>query len=103
MSFAVRYSAAARDDLIRLYDFLLERASTAEDLELAERALNAITAAVDSLSRSPFIYRKAGQSPFLRELLIPFGHSGYVALFEIENATTVTILAVRHQLEDDYH
>lgn len=103
MSFAVRYSAAARDDLIRLYDFLLERASTAEDLELAERALNAITAAVDSLGRSPFIYRKAGQSPFLRELLIPFGHSGYVALFEIENASTVTILAVRHQLEDDFH
>lgn len=103
MSFAVRYSAAARDDLIRLYDFLLERASTAEDLELAERALNAITTAVDSLGRSPIIYRKAGQSPFLRELLIPFGHSGYVALFEIEDASTVTILAVRHQLEDDYY
>jgi plasmid stabilization system protein ParE len=98
VSFAVRYSAAARDDLIRLYDFLLEWASTAEDLELAERALNAITTAVDSLGRSPFIYRKAGQSPFLRELLIPFGHSGCVALFEIENASTVTILAVRHQL-----
>ena len=103
MSFAVRYSAGAREDLLRLYDFLLERASTAEDLELAERALNAITIAVDSLGRSPFIYRKAGQSPFLRELLIPFGHSGYVALFEIEDAATVTILAVRHQLEDDYH
>lgn len=103
MSFAVRYSAGARDDLVRLYDFLLERASTVEDLDVAERALGAITSAVDSLSRSPFIYRKAGQSPFLRELLIPFGHSGYVALFEIENASTVTILAVRHQLEDDYH
>jgi hypothetical protein len=34
---------------------------------------------------------------------MPFGHSGYVALFEIENASTVTILAVRHQLEDDCH
>lgn len=103
MSFAVRYSAGARDDLFRLYDFLLERASTVEDLELAERALNAITTAVDSLGSSPFTYRKAGQSPFLRELLIPFGHSGYVALFEIEDAAKVTILAVRHQLEDDYH
>ncbi len=103
MSFAVRYSAGARDDLIRLYQHLLDRASTVEDLEVAERALNAITMAVDSLARSPFTYRKAGQSPFLRELLIPFGHSGYVALFEIEDASTVTILAVRHQLEDDYH
>ena len=103
MSFIVRYSASARDDLKRLYAHLLNRATGAEDLDLAERALNAISAAIDSLGRSPFIYRKAGSDPFLRELLIPFGSSGYLALFEIENAAMVTILAVRHQLEDDYH
>ena len=103
MTFAVRYSASARDDLKRLYEHLLERAAHADDLDLAERALDAIGDAVAGLARSPFIYRKAGTSPFLRELLIPFGSSGYVALFEIEDASTVTILAVRHQLEDDYH
>jgi plasmid stabilization system protein ParE len=103
VSFAVRYSAAAREDLERLYAYLLERCTTVEDLDLAERALDAIEAAIDSLKVSPFVYRKADRSPFLRELLIPFGHSGYVALFEIEDATSVTILAVRHQLEDDYH
>ena len=63
----------------------------------------ALVGSIDSLGRSPFIYRKAGPSPFLRELLIPFGNSGYVALFEIEDASTVTILAMRHQLEDDHH
>ena len=103
MSFVVRYSASARDDLKRLYEYLLDRATTAEDLDLAERALVTLVGSVDSLGRSPFIYRKAGPSPFLRELLIPFGNSGYVALFEIEDASTVTILAMRHQLEDDYH
>ena len=103
MSFAVRYSAGAREDLVRLYECLLQQASTVEDLDVAAVALNAITSAVDNLGRSPFIYRKAGQSPFLRELLIPFGNSGYVAMFEIEDASTVTILAVRHQLEDDYN
>lgn len=103
MSFVVRYSASAQDDLTRLYDYLLDRATTAEDLDLAEQALAAIVSAVESLRRSPFIYRKADDDPFLRELLIPFGRSGYVALFEIEDAATVTILAVRHQLEDDYH
>jgi plasmid stabilization system protein ParE len=51
----------------------------------------------------PFVYRKAGDSPFLRELLIPFRGAGYVALYEIEDAAHVTVLAVRHQLEDDYH
>jgi mRNA-degrading endonuclease RelE of RelBE toxin-antitoxin system len=38
----------------------------------------------------------------LRELVIPFGSSGYVMLFEIDDASTVIILAVRHQREDDY-
>lgn len=39
----------------------------------------------------------------MRELVIPFGRSGYVALFEIIDSATVVIAAVRHQLEDDYH
>ena len=103
MSFVVRYSASARDDLKRLYEYLLDQATTALDRDLAERALGQVIGSVDSLGRSPFIYRKAGSSPFLRELLIPFGNSGFVALLEIEDASTVTILAVRHQLEDDYH
>ena len=103
MSFRVRYSAAARDDLRRLYEYLLDQATTAQDLALAERALGAIVTAVEGLARSPFVYRKAGTSPFLRELLIPFGSSGLVALFEIEDASAVTILAMRHQVEDDYH
>jgi plasmid stabilization system protein ParE len=36
-------------------------------------------------------------------MLIEFGRAGYVALYEIESGDTVTILAVRHQREDDYH
>ncbi len=36
-------------------------------------------------------------------LIVSFGTSGYVPLFEIESAEHVTILAVRHQREDDYH
>ena len=51
----------------------------------------------------PFSCRKAsggGGNPFLRELIIPFGSPGYVALFEIENRDTVTLLAVRHQKEE---
>jgi hypothetical protein len=36
-------------------------------------------------------------------LVIPSGAIGYVALFKIDSSDTVTILAVRHQREDDYH
>ena len=103
-AFEVRYTAAARDDLLRLFDFLLERAQTIEDFDAAHGAIDALRAAAqDHLSRTPFIYRKTGGNPFLRELIIPFGSSGYVALYEIEGGETVNILAVRHQLEDDYH
>lgn len=102
--FEVRYSDAAREDLFRLFDFLLERAQTAEDFDSAQLAVDAIRDTVErSLSRMPFVYRKAGDSPFLRELLIPCRGAGYVVLYEIEDAAHVTVLAVRHQLEDDYY
>jgi plasmid stabilization system protein ParE len=100
----VRYTPAAKDDLWRLFDFLLDQAQTAEDFDRAQQALDAITHAVEhQLSRNPFMFRKAGSSPFLRELVIGFGRSGYVALYDIESEKLVTILAVRHQLEGDYH
>ena len=98
-AFRVRFTPDAEDDLIRLYDFLLEK-----DLAAAERALAAINAGIELLRFSPFACRKAAaDNPFLRELVIPFGSAGYVALFEIDGPATVTILAVRHQREDDYH
>ena len=73
------------------------------DVVAAERALHAIKEAVELLRFSPFSCRKAvADRPFLRELIIPFGSEGYVALFEIEQSSTVTILALRHQREEDY-
>ena len=99
MSYRVRYTRAARDDLRRLYGFLLEK-----DLKAARRARDAILKAMDFLQDFPFTCRKADPAnPFLRELVIPFGSSGYVALFEVEDPSTVTILAIRHQREEDYH
>lgn len=102
MTFRVRFTREAEDDLVRLYEFILDRDVT--DWGLAERALQAIRHAISGLEQSPFSYRKVsgGGSPFLRELIIPFGSAGYVALFEIEDSEVVTILAVRHQREDDY-
>ena len=105
MSFRVRLTRDAEADLEQLFDFVLERELAREggDLDPAEQALAAIRAGIATLKTSPFTCRKAGQSPFLRELIIPFGRSGYVALFEIEGASDVVIAAVRHQLEEDYH
>lgn len=99
--FRVRFTPEAEEDLLRLFDHLVEH-----DIAAAKRARLAIGKAVELLEVFPFSCRKAvggSGSPFLRELIVPFGSSGYVALFEIENGKTVTILAVRHQREEDYH
>ena len=105
MSFRVRLTPDAHADLHRLFDFVLERelARDGGDLTLPEQAMAALRAGIATLKTSPFTCRKAGQSPFLRELIIPFGRSGYVALFEIEDESNVSVVALRHQLEDDYH
>ena len=67
--------------------------------------LEAVEAALLVLEHSPFSCRKArpGGRPLLRELVIPFGNAGYVAPFEIDDPRHISILAVRHQREEDYH
>ena len=81
-----------------MFDFLAE-----EDLLTAESARAAIGQAIELLHRFPFACRKAlPDNPFLLELVIEFGHSGYIALYEIEDMETVTVLAVRHQREEDF-
>lgn len=100
-AFQVRFTEKAQSDLNRLYKFLLEF-----DIHTAERALLAIENGLDFLRKSPFSCCKAADGAhgsLLRELIISFGASGHLALFEIEDAHTVTVLALRHQREDDFH
>jgi plasmid stabilization system protein ParE len=105
MIYTVQFSTAADEDLERLFEFILQREleSASGDLDIPERALQAIKDGIGFLSSSPFACRKVGDSPFVRELVITFGSAGYVALFEIVDNSTVIIGAIRHQREDDYH
>lgn len=99
MSYQVRLAPRAADDLQRLFDFLAEH-----DLPAAEDARVAIGKAIEFLQSFPFACRKAApDQPLLREMVIEFGRAGYVALYEIENPGMVTVLAVRHQRESDFH
>jgi plasmid stabilization system protein ParE len=55
------------------------------------------------LETEPGIGRPLDDLPELRELVIPFGDSGYVALYHHETASDrVLILAFRHQKEAGY-
>ena len=101
MTFRIRLTDEARDDLRRLSRFLAARDDSAA--ERAIEAIEAIERGFGFLEHSPFSCRKAGESALLRELVIPFAGAGYVALFSIDDQRTVTVAAIRHQREDDYH
>jgi plasmid stabilization system protein ParE len=103
-SYTVTLLQEALDDLRRLEDFAIDRelASETPDWNTPQRALDAIRESLRLLAWSPYSCRKAelgnGRS---RELIIPFGGTGYVVLFEIIDRLVV-VGAVRHQREEDY-
>lgn len=98
--YEVRFTEAAREDLLELHSFLAEHS-----IEAAEAAIGTMERALAVLEEFPWSCRASSAIPRsrFRELVIPFGKRGYVALFEIEDDDVVTILAVRHQRESDYH
>ena len=104
MTYSVEFTQGAEDDLLRLYEFLLDRAETLEDLQLADEALQVIRqAALSHLSTTPYSYRKAGTRSTLRELIIPFGTTGYILRFDIRSPELVLVIGARHQREEDFH
>jgi len=92
----VVYSARAVEHLERAFEFL-----AAEDLQAAPAAAAAIIGAVEMLEQHPLVGRRIHGE--LRELVISFGRTGYVALYRFLPARDeVRVLAIRHQRELDY-
>ena len=74
-----------------------------KDINAAKRALLIIREAFLPLQHAPMIGRPVEDHDGLRELVIDFGASGYLALYRYEpTLEAVTILAIKHQREDDY-
>lgn len=93
----VIWTDAATEGLLRAFLFLDE-----QDKGAAEKALNTILAGTKILGKFPNAGRPASDlEPEQKELLIPFGSAGYVALYEVEGEN-VYILALRHQREVGY-
>ncbi|MBN8491368.1 MAG: type II toxin-antitoxin system RelE/ParE family toxin [Burkholderiales bacterium] len=104
MTFKVEFTPEAEADLERLFDFLLDRAKTVEEAMRAHEAVEVLrTVAVSHLSTTPYSYRKVGPRPTLRELIVPFGTTGYVLRFDIRTPELVLVIGARHQREEDFH
>ncbi|MGH8666781.1 MAG: type II toxin-antitoxin system RelE/ParE family toxin [Burkholderiales bacterium] len=90
------YSENALGNIERAFEFLAEH-----DPGIAAEAVEAIRHAVDMLGAHPFVGRRVEGE--LRELVISFGRTGYVALYRyLSSYDVVRILAIRHQRELDY-
>jgi plasmid stabilization system protein ParE len=89
----VVYSARSLIHIERALQFLRDKNSAA-----ARDAVAAIESAVDNLAAHPLIGRRIEGD--LRELVISYGQSGYVALYRfVVSQDEVRILAIRHQRE----
>jgi plasmid stabilization system protein ParE len=92
----VVYSRNALANLERAFSSLDELSPDA-----AIEAADAIRSAIEMLEHHPLIGRMIRGD--LRELVISFGRSGYLALYRfIPARREVRILAIRHQRELDY-
>jgi plasmid stabilization system protein ParE len=98
----VVYSRHAFADLERLADFLVKDAPKAAVAAVAAvAAIDVIRDGIEILGRHPLIGRQCEVR--LRELLISYGNSGYVALYSHEQRQDVVlVLAIRHQREAGY-
>ncbi len=103
MTHRVLLTREAKDDLRRLEAFLEAAAIESGDFDLPLRAVDTILQEFGVLERNPFTCRRVSLDPFERELVIPFGKTGYVALFRILSQVEVAVTAIRHQREDDDH
>ena len=101
--YTVLLTDEALEDLQRIERFLIELALQHGDYDLPVRAVQAISREIRILETNPYTCRKAGSNAMERELVIPFGTTGFVALFEILSDREVAVAAIRHQREDDYH
>ena len=90
------YSARALADIDRAFEFLVE-----QDPPSAIKAAAAIRHAGEALAEHPLIGRNV--SGGLRELVISFGKTGYVALYRfLPQRDEIRVLAFRHQRDLDY-
>jgi addiction module RelE/StbE family toxin len=90
------YSGRALEHIERAFQRLRDKNPNA-----AQSAVTAIQSAIDNLAAHPLVGRRLEGE--LRELIISYGHCGYVALYRFVISTDeIRILAIRHQREVGY-
>jgi plasmid stabilization system protein ParE len=91
------FSDAAIEDIYRLTEFLFETYPT-QALKTGEIIINGLQVLVTH----PLVGVKSDGG--LRKLVISRGRSGYVAIYDYDKLKErVTVIAIKHQREDEFH
>jgi len=94
---SIVWTPQALQDLREKYAFLFDK-----DVNVASSMASIVLEYVERLENLPQIGRPAHDlEPEHRELLIPFGMSGYLLLYEVFK-DKIIVLAFRHQKEVGY-
>ena len=83
----------AREDIQRLYDFLID-----EHPDAAERAIRAIQLGAARLLEFPRLGQRMDEETERRELFVPFGIGAYVLRYRIHD-DTIIVIRVWHSRE----
>lgn len=94
------YSEQATSDIVRVAEFI-------EEIEprLKQKVIATLLEGIELLEHHPRIARPSEDERYktMRELFIPFGKAGYLALYEyLEEKDIVLIAAIRHTRESGF-
>ena len=89
----LRWLPDTRDDIQRLFEFLLY-----QDTLAAERAMTLIAEGANKLLEMPEIGRPINDGSDRRELYLPFGAGSYVLRYRLDGGTVI-IIRVWHSRE----
>ena len=89
-------SGRSQSNLVRIFEFYAR-----EDPMLAARVVTYIRSYLNELTSNPQTGRRTDEG--FRELVIPFGKAGFVALYDYNEAHgLVHVASIRHQREAGY-
>jgi plasmid stabilization system protein ParE len=94
----IAFADDALADLERIFEF-----NNSRDAASTVAHINGIRGAIQILNEHPEIGRRLRAGSSLRELVISYGKTGYIALYEFSPVNhVVRVVAIRHQREAGY-
>lgn len=83
--------------IIQIWQYYAER-----DVLVAKRAVQDVYRSLSRLLPNPRIGRPFEGDLNVRELVIPFGTYGFLALYRVDDNGDIVVLSIRHQREQTY-